>query len=578
MNGDAANSRRVGDGRFELVERLGRGAMGTVWRAVDTTLHREVAIKEVRVREDAPADQIALLHARVLREAQALARLRNPHVATVHQIVDDEPFPWIVMELVPGQPLTSLLAEGTLTPHDAAGVAADILEALTAAHDAGVLHRDVKPANVLIRPDGAAVLVDFGIAAVEGTATVTGTGSFVGTIEYIAPERTEGRRPTPASDLWSLGVLLYVAVEGYSPFRRPNDWATITAIVNDPHAPPRRAGELTDVIDALLAKDPRHRPTAAELAPRLAAIAGRTAGTAGTAGTAPSGGTREVPDAVEPSADPIAATGTPAAPRPDVLPTVTGGPPPDPGTPPGNGTLPGAGTTAPRDPAPPRPGRVRRVILAVAVGAVLAGGGTAAGLMLADGDDEGAKSQGPPTPTAPGTSSGSAPSAPPSSRTSPAPVPDSRPAVPEGFKRQTDTEGIEVAVPANWRLGRDDSGDIAYKSPDGRYLIVVRALRGDTADPFAEQSASATETKASPSYPGYEQLTLSRRSDPGDSAAVWDYRYRAPDGPRAVRDIRWRSGDNSYNLWVVGPETDDWSQYEDLLDVAVEQFRDTRAG
>ncbi|WTW96997.1 serine/threonine protein kinase [Streptomycetaceae bacterium NBC_01309] len=599
MTEDAANRRRVGDGRFELVERLGSGAMGTVWRAVDTTLHREVALKEVRAPHDAPADDLALLHARVLREAQALARLRNPHVATVHQIVDDDPFPWIVMELVPGRSLTSLLAERTLTPPEAAGIGADVLDALAAAHSAGVLHRDVKPANVLVRPDGRAVLVDFGIAAVEGTATVTGVGSFVGTIEYIAPERTEGRRPTPASDLWSLGVLLYVAVEGRSPFQRASQWGTLTAIVTEPHPPPRQAGRLAGLIDALLAKNPEERPTAADLAGPLAEIASGT------------------PD----QASPAAATTVAAAPAVpggrEEFPTVTSAPPPRPAflptvgvVPPPHGPVPGP-TRAP-GPGPARPGRARRLVVAGVIGAVLAGGGTAVGLALAgDDSDDGNRpnSQGTPTPTVLGTTTGtgagtgtgtgaatppttatSAP--PPGSAAAPPPSPTTTPPtatattpgaptgpqLPAGYQLQSHSSGFEVAVPVGWRLTQDGSGNIAYAAPDGNHRLVVRVLRGDTADPYAEQAASARETQASASYPGYAQIALTRGTFGGGASATWEYTYTSPDGPRHIKDIRWRVGGTSYNLWIAVPDGPSWPQYQQQLDIALQHFRDTRAG
>jgi serine/threonine protein kinase len=275
-----------------------------------------------------------------------LARVRNPHVSTVHQIIDAEPFPWIVMELVPGRTLAAILAEGTLPPAEAASIGRDVAEALTAAHEVGVLHRDVKPANVLVRPDGRAVLVDFGIAAVEGSATVTATGSVVGTMEYVAPERTLGRLPTPASDLWSLGVLLYVAVEGHSPFRRPNQWATLAAIVNDPHPPPRMAGDLADLLDALLAKDPAERPDGATVLAHLAAIA------------EPDRPRRPTPlppltHRAAAAIPPPPATADAAGPAPGDIPTVTAGPPPRPTSAPSVGPVPGP--TPPAGPLPATP-------------------------------------------------------------------------------------------------------------------------------------------------------------------------------------------------------------------------------
>ncbi|MFE0250307.1 serine/threonine-protein kinase [Streptomyces sp. NPDC059010] len=257
------------DGRFELVERLGSGGMGTVWRARDTVLHREVALKAVR----SDADTVGVMRERVMREARALARLSHPHVVTVHQIVDADPHPWIVMELVPGVSLQQRLDDGPLTPVEAARLGRQVLAALRAAHAAGIQHRDVKPANILLSPDGHAVLTDFGIAALQGTTGLTATGELVGSPEYMAPERIRGHGDdNPAADLWSLGVVLYVCVEGVSPLRRPTTLATLAAVLDDPLPPPTRSGSLTPVLDALLVRDPAARPDAARLDAMLAAV------------------------------------------------------------------------------------------------------------------------------------------------------------------------------------------------------------------------------------------------------------------------------------------------------------------
>ncbi|MFI6013483.1 protein kinase [Streptomyces sp. NPDC051243] len=258
----------VVDGRFELVERLGSGGMGTVWRARDTVLDREVALKAVR----SDADTVGVMRERVMREARALARLSHPHVVTVHQIVDADPHPWIVMELVPGVSLQQRLSDGPLTPAEAARVGRQVLAALRAAHAAGIHHRDVKPANILLRPDGDAVLTDFGIAALQGTTGLTATGELVGSPEYMAPERIRGHEDDPAADLWSLGVVLYVCVEGVSPLRRPTTLATLAAVLDDPLPPPTRSGPLAPVLDAVLVRDPAARPDAARLDAMLAQV------------------------------------------------------------------------------------------------------------------------------------------------------------------------------------------------------------------------------------------------------------------------------------------------------------------
>ncbi|NEA66696.1 serine/threonine-protein kinase [Streptomyces sp. SID12488] len=257
------------DGRFELLERLGSGGMGTVWRARDSVLHREVALKAVR--PDAAATDA--VRERVMREARALARLNHPHVVTVHQIIDDDPHPWIVMELVPGVSLDKHLESGPLTPVEAARIGGQVLDALRAAHAAGVQHRDVKPANILLRPDGSAVLTDFGIAALQGATALTMTGELVGSPEYIAPERVRGPSDDPASDLWSLGVVLYVCVEGVSPLRRETSLATLAAVLESEVPPPSRSGPLTPVLEALLERDPAARPDTGRLAAMLGQVA-----------------------------------------------------------------------------------------------------------------------------------------------------------------------------------------------------------------------------------------------------------------------------------------------------------------
>ncbi len=263
------------DGRFELLERLGSGGMGTVWRARDVVLHREVALKAVR--SDAAATDV--VRERVLREARALARLNHAHVVTVHQIIEEDPHPWIVMELVSGVPLDKRLESGPLTPVEAARIGGQVLEALRAAHAAGVQHRDVKPANILLRHDGSAVLTDFGIAALQGATALTMTGELIGSPEYIAPERIRGPSDDPAADLWSLGVVLYVCVEGVSPLRRETSLTTLAAVLESDVPPPSRSGPLTPVLEALLERDPAARPDPARLAAMLErAAAGETTG------------------------------------------------------------------------------------------------------------------------------------------------------------------------------------------------------------------------------------------------------------------------------------------------------------
>ncbi|MCX5257714.1 serine/threonine protein kinase [Streptomyces canus] len=281
---DEVPDRRVVDGRFELEARLGGGGMGTVWRARDLVLHRMVAVKEVRPPDrdlaEYDPDSARMLRERVLREARALARIDHPSVVTIHHIVDggDGTYPWIVMELVSGGSLADRLARGPMPPTEAARIGRGVLAALAAAHDAGIQHRDVKPANVLLRSDGRPVLTDFGIAAIRETTSLTATGSIIGTPDFMAPERISGHEGGAASDLWSLAMMLYAAVEGHHPLRRSSTLATLAAVLNEEVPPPVRAGALGDVLMSVLVRDPAARPSSAVLDRRLAEIESGSAG------------------------------------------------------------------------------------------------------------------------------------------------------------------------------------------------------------------------------------------------------------------------------------------------------------
>ncbi|MFI9471997.1 serine/threonine-protein kinase [Streptomyces sp. NPDC052492] len=339
-------SERTIAGRYRLLSPLGEGGMGTVWRARDEVLHREVAVKEVRAPAGLPASDVERMYARLEREAWAAARITDRTVVTVYDVATEDGRPWIVMELVRGLSLAEVLdAEGPLSPRRAAHIGAEVLAALRAAHAAGVLHRDVKPANVLIANDGRVVLTDFGIAMVEGSSALTMTGEVVGSPEFLAPERALGRTPGPESDLWSLGVLLYAAVEGQSPFRQDTPLSTLRAIVDEELPPPRRAGPLGPVIEGLLRKDPAERLPADQASRDLRVVGASGSPGADTARTASSYAPTVAALALPPhSGTPEAASAAPIAGRP-----VTGTP---------------TAVTAPV--APPGRGRRRSAVLLVA--------------------------------------------------------------------------------------------------------------------------------------------------------------------------------------------------------------------
>ncbi|WP_443073383.1 protein kinase domain-containing protein [Streptomyces sp. NBC_01451] len=455
-----AGSGRLLAGRYRVVGRLGRGGMGIVWRAVDEVLGREVAVKELRTFTDAAAPELAALRLRMQREARAAARIRHPGVVAVHDVTEVDGRPLIVMELVNGRSLDDVLSErGTLDPHEAAGIGAQVMDALAAAHRVGVLHRDVKPGNILLEASGRVVLTDFGIATMEdpgdGSAThLTRSGELVGSLDYLAPERAQGKEFGPASDIWALGATLYAAVEGTSPFRRTSTWSTLTAIVAEPLPDPRQAGALAPVLRQLMAKGPEERPDAETARGLLAAVASATSGATDTpttglrsygpvaAGASEAPGVAEAPEAgADGEADKAAASGAPSEPpgsgpaertspapgaaQPQQVPPGFG--PPEPMTsgtpgfgPAGYPAAPGApdpghlaAPTTFSDPAPAsaRPRRRGRALLAaVAVTVVLAAAGVT--VALVGGEDDSEASTRPvaseDSPAAPSTGSGRA--------------------------------------------------------------------------------------------------------------------------------------------------------------------------
>jgi tRNA A-37 threonylcarbamoyl transferase component Bud32 len=257
-------SGRVVAARYELLDLVGHGAMGTVWRARDLRLGREVAVKEVRLPGPMTAHDRSVLRERSLREARVAARLTHPGVVTVHDVIEADGSPWIIMELVPSRSLARVLAEdGPVWPARAAAMGMTLLEALGSAHAAGVVHRDVKPGNILVTSESRIVLTDFGIATLHGDPGLTQAGMVMGTPGFCAPERIRGEPATPASDLWSLGATLYAAVEGRGPFEgQGSAMAVLANIVHGDPPPATRAGPLEPVIIALMRRDPAARPDA----------------------------------------------------------------------------------------------------------------------------------------------------------------------------------------------------------------------------------------------------------------------------------------------------------------------------
>jgi eukaryotic-like serine/threonine-protein kinase len=251
------------DGRYRLQAVIGRGGMGVVWLGTDEFLHRDVAIKETVRPHDFDDAEWDALRERSLSEARLAARLSHPSIVAVFDILEQDGRPWLVMQLVPFPSLRDVIGRsGPLSPAHAAQVGLTVLGAIEAAHSAGVLHRDVKPGNVLLGPDNQVYLADFGLAVTDGSPHATRSGLIMGSPAYMSPERARGDPPGPAADLWSLGATLYAAVEGRDPFARNGSAAVLAAVVTEDPDAPFRAGSLWPVISGLLNKDPAQRLTA----------------------------------------------------------------------------------------------------------------------------------------------------------------------------------------------------------------------------------------------------------------------------------------------------------------------------
>jgi eukaryotic-like serine/threonine-protein kinase len=363
--------------RYRLLHHVGRGGMGVVWEALDERLERRVAVKQLRRQSGASTAEVELANKRAMREARLAARLQHQHAVSVFDVVEQEGQLWLIMQFVHSVTLAAVLQEGgPLQMNEAAQVGAQVASALAAAHTVGIVHRDVKPGNILIAEDGSALISDFGIARALGDATLTTSGMVHGTPAYLAPEVARGSEANFASDVFSLGATLYSAVEGSPPFGTDeNSIALLHRVASGQFPPPQRGGALTPVILDMLSADPEGRPSMRAVADSLALLA---------AGSR-SGATDEAITSSAPSGEAAGATRD--------LGLVKAGPPTDSGRDPGSEetgplTVPELNPPAVPAPASPdqhstRPQRNRLIAAAVAI-VVLVGIGILIVVVLAD--------------------------------------------------------------------------------------------------------------------------------------------------------------------------------------------------
>ncbi|MET9620964.1 MULTISPECIES: serine/threonine-protein kinase [unclassified Streptomyces] len=516
-------------GRYRLGETIGRGGMGKVWRAHDEVLHRIVAVKELTAgRFVAEADRL-VLHARTQKEARAAARITHPGVVTVHDVLEHDDRPWIVMQYVDGPSLADAAKEsGTIEPREAARIGLHVLGALRAAHAAGVLHRDVKPGNVLLARDGRVLLTDFGIAAIEGDSTITRTGELVGSIDYLAPERVRGGDPGPASDLWSLGATLYTAVEGTSPFRRSSPISTMQAVVTEEPPHPEKAGALAPVIVALLRKDPEQRPRADEAGRMLLdAMEGRS----------PASAQAYVPTQRVQQEQLTSATAELPAPE---RPSATSATVPTP--------------TAP--PAPPASGkgrgRWRTAVLAAVLAGLVAGGAVFTAMHYSGGDK--------------GTQGGKG--------TQPTTTQNEQHVVPAGWRRVEDPEGFSLVVPEGWKR-QTDGDNIDYTPDNGRHRLRISIdPTPDFENPYVHVLDLEKTLKRRSEY---RRVWLNQNTYRDQvRSARWEFTWQEKQnfpGPRhAIDQLYFADDGTEYAVFMASPESS-WETTREQFDIVLRHWR-----
>lgn len=526
-------------GRYHLLEPLGRGGMGTVWRAVDGLLKREVAVKHVALPVGLEGRERESVRERVMREAQAAARLSHHASVTVFDVLEDDGSVYIVMELVDVSNLAERVdGRGPLHPGEAAQVGLELVGALEAAHRQGIVHRDVKPSNVMLLPTGAVKLADFGIASVKDHPSLTSTGQVLGSPSYMAPEQALGQECGPETDWWGLGATLYYAVEGRPPFERPGALATLTAVVSESPSPAAHAGPLAPVLLRLLAREPEERPGASELRRLLRPIAGDGA-TAVTDPVRPPAPLAPPPTRTEPVRPPAAEP--PRRPIPSA-PTARADPSP-------------ATVQAPRPPVtafaldgPRRPARGALVaVAAVLLVAVIAWAASRS-------DDKSPRAASPDTTSTTG-----------------APAQAGAAGVPADWITYTDPKvGYRVAHPPGWRVKPLDATRTDITDPaTGSYLRVDWTA---TPGPSPEGAWEALSRSFGARHEAYQELGIEPTTFQSFDAAVWEYAYTAGGARLHAVNLGLVTGPHGFALNFQTPE-DRWASSQPIFEAFKASFQ-----
>ncbi|MFF3331743.1 protein kinase [Streptomyces sp. NPDC002888] len=534
---------RLVAGRYRLVELIGRGGMGTVWRADDEVLDRRVALKQLHVQPHLADAELATLYERTRREARAAARVVHPNVVVVHDVVDDDGRPCIVMEYLPAVTLGELLEHGrTVPPEEAARIGLGMVAALRAAHTAGVLHRDIKPGNVMLGAGDRVVLTDFGIAVTAGSSTLTRTGEMVGSIDFMAPERIRGQRPGPASDLWALGATLYQAVEGRPPFRRDTAVETAYAIVVDPMEPMKRAGPLEPLIEALLFKEPEERPSA-EQTERALKAARSSAQTAVLAPDPFTTATAVGRSAEEPQGWSSGRAAGGWADEARVRPAGHA-----PGRASGGEPVPSEHSVADSG-REGRRGRRRGRGLVLVVAAVAAATAVTVGVIHTM-SPSGAHTPGADT-HSPGRATASS---------SPTPSP-----LPEGYRSVREERfDISFPVPEGWKATRRSDDEVVYSDPSRKAGITIGMV--DPAGSNPKDHFTDIETNTKVNYPTYRRLRMQETRFQGQPAAVWEFTFHGRARVFRAIDLGFgREGGREYDIYLSAPEAE-WNTYRPVFD------------